>query len=230
MCIRDRYNLLSILKLTKDSKCIAIFHPQFCIIPNYATKKITGVGREHRGLYFLKDQPLNGVDIRMENIIKNLLESEKEKLLVAGAANGSKVLESYEVWHKRLGHAPLNNLKQLPNVQLRVTENKVCVTCPMAKFTRQPFQPSISRSTRVCEMIHMDIWGPYRIPTHRNFRDFLTLVDDYTRTTWVYLLKQKSEVLSTFQQFMTFVSTQFQAIVKVVRSDNALESHSDPCQ
>jgi len=29
---------------------------------------------------------------------------------------------------------------------------------------------------------------------------------------------------------MTFVSTQFQATVKVVRSDNALEFHSGPCQ
>jgi len=140
----------------------------------------------YHSLYFLKDQPLNGVDIRMENIIKNLLESDKEKLLVAGAADGSKVPESYEVWHKRLGHAPLNKLKQLSNAQLSVTENKVCVTCPMAKFTRHPFQPSTSRSRNLCEMIHMDRWGAYRVPTHRNFRYFLPLVDDCTRTTWVY--------------------------------------------
>ena len=85
-----------------------------------------GVGREHRGLYFLKDQPLNVVDTRIESIVKNLLESQKENLLVAGIADGSKVLKPYEVWHKRLGQAPLNKLKQLPNVQLEVIENKVC--------------------------------------------------------------------------------------------------------
>ena len=44
------------------------------------------------------------------------------------------------------------------------------------------------------------------------------------------MLKLKSQALSIFQQFQQFVSTQFQATIKVVRSDNALEFHSTPCQ
>ena len=135
----------------------------------------------------------------MESIIRNMLEVNKNQLLVVGAAGYSKESESFEVWHKRLGHAPLSKLRHITNISLPVQENKMCVICPMAKLTRQPFQSSLSKSQNMCELIHTHIWGPYRVPTYRKFRYFLTLIDDCTRTTWVYLLKQKSQALSTFQ-------------------------------
>jgi len=111
-----------------------------------------------------------------------------------------------------------------------VKDNKVYITCHMAKFTRLPYTVSSHKSSLICEMIHMDIWGSYRVHTHKGYRYILTLVDDCTRTRWVYLLKHKSQALSTFQKFMKFISTQFQATIKVVKSDNLLEFHSDPCQ
>jgi len=40
----------------------------------------------------------------------------------------------------------------------------------------------------------------------------------------------KSQALSVLQQFQPFVSTQFQATIKIVHFDNALEFHSTPCQ
>ena len=152
-----------------------------------------------------------------------------DKLKFAGVVDCPQISSSYKVWHKRLGHAPLNKLKHRSDIQLKVEENKVCIACPMAKFTTQPFQPSSNRNNSVCEMIHMDIRGLNRVPTDRNYKYFLTLVDDCTRTTCVYLLEQKSQALSTIQLFMKLVSTQFQATVKMVRSDNVFEFHSDPC-
>ncbi|KAJ8429325.1 hypothetical protein Cgig2_025561 [Carnegiea gigantea] len=179
-----KYDLLSVPKLTKDSRCM-----------DYVTMRISGVGREHRGLYFLKDQPLHGVDNTLECIIERLLETDKDKLRVAGAADCPQVSGSYEVWHKRLGHAPFNKLKHLSNIHFRGGENKVCVNYPMAKLTRQPFQPSSSRSSSICQPIHMDIWGSNRTPTHKNFRYFLALVDDCTRSTWLYLSKNRKHCL-----------------------------------
>ena len=75
-------------------------------------------------------------------------------------------------------------------------------------------------------MIHIDVWGPFSIITHEGYKYFLTIVDDHSRATWIYLLKAKSDVLTVFPAFLTMVETQFHKTVKVVRADNAPELSS----
>ena len=55
------------------------------------------------------------------------------------------------------------------------------------------------------------------------YRYFITIVDDCTRFTWVYLLKQKSDVAVAIPQFFNMVTTQFNSSIKCFRSDNAKE-------
>ena len=73
------------------------------------------------------------------------------------------------------------------------------------------------------DLIHCDIWGPYHIPSYSGYQYFLTLVDDCTRFTWLYLLKHKSDVHSIVPNFFNLVETQFGARIKQFRSDNAKE-------
>ena len=56
-----------------------------------------------------------------------------------------------------------------------------------------------------------------------NCKYFLTIVDDCSRSTWVYLLKHKSQTQSILEQFCNLVETQFAKRVKVVRTDNGTE-------
>ena len=65
--------------------------------------------------------------------------------------------------------------------------------------------------------------GPYSTPTLDGFKYFLTVVDDATRATWLFLMKSKSEVRQLFSSFYTMVHTQFGLKIKVVRTDNAKE-------
>ncbi|GJZ12978.1 putative RNA-directed DNA polymerase, partial [Tanacetum coccineum] len=55
------------------------------------------------------------------------------------------------------------------------------------------------------------------------FKFFLTIVDDYSRAVWVYLLKSKTEVGEYIESFIKLVFTQFGKKVKIVRSDNGTE-------
>lgn len=55
------------------------------------------------------------------------------------------------------------------------------------------------------------------------YKYFLTVVDDASRFTWVFLLKQKSDVQQVFPDFCTMIATQFNVKIKCVRSDNAHE-------
>ena len=58
----------------------------------------------------------------------------------------------------------------------------------------------------------------------------MTAVDDFTRATWTYLLKHKSQSVACIQAFCSYASTQFGSEVQNIRSDNALEFDSLPCQ
>ena len=51
-------------------------------------------------------------------------------------------------------------------------------------------------------------------------RWFVTFVDDCTRMTWLYILKRKSDVRKVFQFFHKMINTQFNTLIKTVRSDN----------
>ena len=48
-------------------------------------------------------------------------------------------------------------------------------------------------------------------------------MDDYSRMTWIYLLKDRSHVFNVFQTFYNEIKTQFSTSIRVLRSDNALE-------
>jgi hypothetical protein len=55
---------------------------------------------------------------------------------------------------------------------------------------------------------------------------YLTFIDDYSRKTWIYFLKAKSEVFTRFQVFRALVENQSGKKIKVLRSDNGGEYSS----
>jgi len=48
-------------------------------------------------------------------------------------------------------------------------------------------------------LVHTDVWGPLRVVSLCGHGLFISFIDDFSRTTWVYLLKDKSEASSVFQ-------------------------------
>ena len=72
-------------------------------------------------------------------------------------------------------------------------------------------------------LIHSDIWGPSRVRNISGTRWFITFIDDHTRNTWIYLLKEKSEATSSFKTFNSMIKTQFQTQIQVFRTDKGRE-------
>ena len=68
-------------------------------------------------------------------------------------------------------------------------------------------------------MLHTDIWGPLAITSVDEHRYFLTIVDDFSGHTWIFILKTKLEVQGCIKSFITLVETQFSTTVKCIRSD-----------
>ncbi|XP_019166927.1 PREDICTED: uncharacterized protein LOC109162697 [Ipomoea nil] len=85
------------------------------------------------------------------------------------------------------------------------------------------FPLSSTTTNRCFDLIHTDIWGPFVVKSLEGERYFLTIVDDYSRYTWIHLLKTKSETRAVIKSFHKYVQTQYSANIKILRSDNGME-------
>ncbi|KAL0454597.1 UNVERIFIED_CONTAM: hypothetical protein Slati_0798900 [Sesamum latifolium] len=137
----------------------------------------------------------------------------------------------YTLWHKRLGHASSKVLSHIPVLSFKNSNQEhVCSICPLAKQTRLSFPVSTSHSKSAFDLLHIDIWGPYKQPSLSGCHYVLTVVDDYSRVTWTFLLQHKSQTLKTMMFFFTQISTQFNTKVKAIRTDNGTDFLSLSCQ
>jgi hypothetical protein len=122
-----------------------------------------------------------------------------------------------------LGHPSLQSLKRL-YPQLSHLSSLRCDSCQFAKHHRVHLSPRVNkRAASPFELIHSDVWGPCPITSKSGFKYFVTFVDDFSRVTWLYLMKNRSEVFTHFCALVAEIKTQFGVSVKTLRSDNAKE-------
>ena len=95
-----------------------------------------------------------------------------------------------------------------------------------AKRARTQFHVSENKAENRFELMHCDIWGPYREPASCEAHYFLTIIDNSSRVVRLYLMKEKSEVGHYVKTFVSMINTQFDKCVKVIRTDNRLEFKS----
>ena len=199
-------NLLSISAITKALHCGVFFFPHHFVFQDLDTGWRIGLGRENgRGIYELvTDSPSTGL-----------------QALFALSASSSSLHDSF-LWHCRLGHPSFVKLKEtLPWLNLSEFH---CESCELGKHHRSSYPSRTGPPThRPFDLVHCDVWGPAPHPSPTGGKYYMVFVDDYTRASWTYILKSRKEVLSRVQHFLLEIITQYETIVKVLRTDNALE-------
>ena len=103
----------------------------------------------------------------------------------------------------------------------------LCEDCIMGKQKKVTFSKA-TRSSKLgkLELVHTDVWGPAPVKSLGGSLYYITFIDDSTRKVWVYFLKNKSDVFSTFVKWKAKVENQTGARVKCLRSDNGGEYNS----
>ncbi|GKD44220.1 ribonuclease H-like domain-containing protein [Tanacetum coccineum] len=87
---------------------------------------------------------------------------------------------SSELWHCRLGH-PADQVLSILGNKLGFSKRdhmSPCDICHKAKKTKEPFPLSDHKTKSVGDMIHCDVWGPYRVVSKDGYKKIRTLVDD----------------------------------------------------
>ena len=72
-------------------------------------------------------------------------------------------------------------------------------------------------------LIHSDISGPMPIKSMNGSRYVLTFIDDFSRYTWVFFIKKKSEVLEKFIELKALIENASGQNIKILRSDKCGE-------
>jgi len=103
-----------------------------------------------------------------------------------------------------------------------------CESCQLGKHIHSSFPSGVSRVSSPFALVYSDIWRPSHIKFNLGFQYFVTFIDDYSRCTWVFLMKYRSELFSIFQIFYNEIKNQFGISIRILHSDKGREylSHS----
>jgi hypothetical protein len=183
------HNLLSINKLLTDNQCHLILTPTSSVVKDSITGKVLFQGPTDRALY-----PL----------FLHVNHRPSSSALFSSPVPSS-------TWHLRLGHPSTSTLHhilstaQLPASKTGKNSSCFCRHCPLGKSSKLPFFPSQCNSTAPLQLIHSDVWGPSPVPSISGFKYYVIFIDDWSRYTWLFPLKSKSDVPSIFSHFKALV-------------------------
>lgn len=129
------------------------------------------------------------------------------------------------LWNHRMGHPNFLYLEKLfPKLFInKSAKDFKCEICQLGKHTRSVYPSIPYHLSKPFVLIHSDIWGASTVSNISGARWFVTFIDDHSRLTWVFLMKNKSDVERIFQAFNNMIQTQFNIKIQVLQSDNAKE-------
>lgn len=93
---------------------------------------------------------------------------------------------------------------QIIYLALRFCMSSVCDACQRAKSHQLPYSLSNHVSLSPLELVFSDVWGPSSISANGN-KYYLNFINDFSKFTWVYPLKNKADVYRIFMQFQNHV-------------------------
>ncbi|XP_075109048.1 uncharacterized protein LOC142180851 [Nicotiana tabacum] len=185
------------------------FLSKACTIINLVTSKVVLLEKGFKNIYVADFDSMNNGDLTCLSVID----------------------ENVELWHRRLGHASFTLLNKLVKKDLvrglpksRFKDHMVCDACVKGKQVRSSFKSKKEVSTsRLHELLHMDLCGPMRVPNRGGKKYIFIIVDDYSRFTWTLFLRNKDETFPVFAAFVKNIQVKMSHNVVSIRSYHSTE-------
>ncbi|GKC53674.1 integrase, catalytic region, zinc finger, CCHC-type containing protein [Tanacetum coccineum] len=114
-------------------------------------------------------------------------------------------------------------VRLMSKATFKYDKDHLCSACEQGKSKKATFPSKLVPSTNSkLELLHMDLCGPMRAEIVNGKRYILVIVDDYSRSTWVYFFKQKvtPEII---MKFITQIQRNIKDQVLKIGFDNGTE-------
>ena len=113
---------------------------------------------------------------------------------------------------------------ELPVVSNKSAET-ICDACQQGKSHQLPFSESSRVVKHPLELVFSDVWGHAQTSVSgHNY--YVSFIDAYSRFTWLYLIKRKSDVFDVFIHFQAHVERLLKHKIIHVQSDWGGEYHN----
>ena len=135
------------------------------------------------------------------------------------------------LWHRRLSHMNFRDINKLVVGDLvrglppfKFDKEHLFASCEHGKQSRKSHPTVIhTKIIEPLELIHVDLCGPSAIESIAGNKYILVMVDEFSRFTWVFFLKRKSEATPTIINFIKSIEVSLRKTVRKIRSDNGSE-------
>lgn len=135
----------------------------------------------------------------LEGILKALDDlsssSSSNNILFVCSLIYSSSRKSFSQRHHNLGHLCGSHLATLVNQgvfgHVSIDTTFACKGCKIGKQMQLPYP--LNKSTRPFDLVHSYVWAKVPFPSKEDHIYYVILIDDYSRYTWVYFMKHRSQ-------------------------------------
>ena len=189
-----RVNLLSISQIC-DQDFMVLFSKGKCLVMNESRKKLISGVRTLDNCYGL---------VPDADIVCNSIRLPNEDL-----------------WHQWIGHASYKYLSIVSKHESVLGIPKLSRPCQLGKQTKGKHPGTqTSATSRPLEILHLDLMGPTRTESLGGKRYIMVVVGDFTRYTWVILLRSKSNAPKHIETLCTRLQNEKSLKIDRIRSDH----------
>nr|GEX50697.1 integrase, catalytic region, zinc finger, CCHC-type, peptidase aspartic, catalytic [Tanacetum cinerariifolium] len=135
------------------------------------------------------------------------------------------------LWHRRLNHLNFSTINDLARKdlvrglpRLKFEKDHLSSACQLGKRKKHTQKPKAENTNlKVLNTLHMDLCGLMRVQTINGKKYILVIIDDYSRFTWVKILRSKDETPDVVIKFITQIQVGLNKTFRYVRTDNDTE-------
>jgi hypothetical protein len=115
-----------------------------------------------------------------------------------------------ELWHRIFAYIHYKALRIVSKMvtgllEIQVNHKGICKGCAQGKNVKNPFPSSDNKAKGALDIMHSEVCGPMSATSLSGYVYYVSFIDDFSRKTWIYFLKAKSEVFNKFKEFKALV-------------------------